>query len=225
MATGSISQFLTSFTGELARPNHYDVDIVLPSGLSSYGDFSSRTLKLRCEATELPGRSLLTGSMKVYGVEEKFPYLSNFNDIALTFIVTDSMDEKRIFEYWLNFIHPTSTFNFKYKNEYATEMRITQYDLKNKESYRIRLLNAYPVGTNSLELSWASDGYHKLTVSFVYDKWEEVSSTREGVNEIGQMEINREQSNIPSLTKNEIVYQGKSYINNTEDPNNIFYNN
>ena len=215
MAKGSISQFLTSFKNELARQNHFEVDIMLPSGLSTYGDFSRSNLNLRCEATELPGRSLLTAPMKVYGVEEKYPYLSNFNDITLTFIVTDTMIEKKIFESWINFIHPSSTFNFKYKNQYATEMKIIQYDMRKEESYKIKLLNAYPIGTNQLDLNWNSEGYHNLTVSFVYDKWEDMS---EASIDALDLEISNEKSNIPSLTKNEIVYRGETFSTPTIVP-------
>ena len=209
MSTGSISQLLTSFKTELARPNHFDVFVPLPDGLKIYGDFKSSELTLRCEATELPGRTLQTAPMKVYGIEEKFPYLTSYTDITLTFIVTDTMVEKKIFESWINFIHPSSTFNFKYKNEYAKDIVITQYDLKKNPSYTIRLINAYPVATNQLDLNWSSDGYHKLTVSFVFDKWEDMSG--ESVDAL-QLEISNEQSNISNLKINQLIYQGEDLI-------------
>jgi hypothetical protein len=206
MATGSITDFLTSFKTELARPNHFDVLINLPIKVqATYENLKDveRELRLRCEATELPGRSLLTAPMKVYGVEEKYPYLSNFNDITFTFIVTDTMKEKRFFESWINFIHPSSTFNFKYKDDYSTSVYITQYNLKKEESYKVELLKAYPVGVNQMDLNWSSDGFHKLTVSFVYDKWREV-----GTDVFEQAEINQQNSLVSSLVRNDIVYQG-----------------
>ena len=138
MATGSISSFLSSFTEELARPNHFDVTINMPPALSGAGDFSKNSLVYRCESTELPGRSLQTSGMKVYGVEEKFPYLTSYSDINLTFIVADNMQEKKVFDRWIDYIHPTSTYNFKYKKEYATDLVITQYNLKKQPSYEVR---------------------------------------------------------------------------------------
>jgi hypothetical protein len=176
MSTGSITDFLHHFTSELSRPNHFDVFIPVPSGLSGATDFA-RDLSYKCEATELPGRSLLTAPMKVYGVEEKFPYLSNYNDISLTFILEDKMTEKRFFDRWINFIHPTSTFNFKYKENYSVDLIITQYDMLKKPSYKVKLLQAFPIAMNQLDLNWASDGYHKLTVTFSYTSWEELIET------------------------------------------------
>lgn len=205
MATGSISDFLSSFNKELARPHHFDVSVALPPNLGDYKR-SERALSLRCESTELPGRSLMTTSMKIYGVEEKFPYMSSYNDISLTFIVSDDMIEKKIFESWLNFIHPTATFNFKYKYEYARDMVITQYDLKKKMSYQVILKNAYPIAVNPLSLDWGSDGYHKLNVTFVYDYWK--SSEQEADDKI---EIENQNQAVIGLSKNKVVYQGNDF--------------
>lgn len=207
MATGSISNFLSSFNKELARPNHFEVSISLPLALSNYSD-SGRLLSLRCESTELPGRSLMTTSMKIYGIEEKFPYLSSYNDISLTFIVSDDMIEKKIFESWLDYIHPSATFNFKYKDEYSSNVTITQYDLKKTNSYQVRLRRAYPIAVNPLSLDWGSDGYHKLTVTFVYDYWENTDIEQERNDE---REIQNQNRTVIGLTKNEVVYQGSTF--------------
>ena len=66
---GSIAEFKASFKTELARPNKFDVDIPIPIGLIPYRG-TSRKLKFRCETAELPGRTIATTSMKIYGVEE-----------------------------------------------------------------------------------------------------------------------------------------------------------
>lgn len=212
MATGSISDFLSSFNKELARPHHFDVSVALPPALSDYKK-SERVLSLRCESTELPGRSLMTTSMKIYGVEEKFPYMSSYNDISLTFIVGDDMLEKKIFESWLNYIHPTATFNFKYKDDYARDMVITQYDLKKKMSYQVSLINAYPIAVNPLSLDWGSDGYHKLNVTFVYDYWK---SSEQKAND--EREIQNQNQALIGLTRNRIVRQGSSIDTDVAPP-------
>lgn len=205
MATGSISDFLSSFNKELARPHHFDVSVASPPNPNNYSK-TEEVFKFRCESTELPGRSLMTTSMKIYGVEEKFPYMSSYNDISLTFIVSDDMIEKKIFESWLDFIHPTATFNFKYKYEYARDMVITQYDLKKKMSYQVSLINAYPIAVNPLSLDWGSDGYHKLNVTFVYDYWK---SSEQKAND--EREIQNQNRTVIGLTKNEVAYKGSTF--------------
>lgn len=167
---GSINEFKSSFKTDLARPNRFDVEVPIPLGLIPYIG-SSRRLSFRCENAELPGRAISTSSMKIYGPEEKYPYQTNYNDINLTFIVGDDMREKVFFDAWLEWINPSLTHNFKYKIDYAVPLRINQYDLSNKISYSVDLLEAYPIGINSLDLDWSSDGHHKLSVTFAFTRW------------------------------------------------------
>lgn len=216
MATGSISNFLSSFTEELARPNHFDVTISMPPALSGANDFAKYELVYRCESTELPGRSLQTSSMKVYGVEEKFPYLTSYSDINLTFIVADKMVEKTVFDRWINYIHPTATYNFKYKNEYATDIVITQYNLKNEPSYRVKLLQSYPIAVNALDLNWASDGYHKLTVTFAFTSWEEVEDTSTVARK--QFEIKEQNAIVQRNKKTTTAFRGETFSGSLDEP-------
>jgi hypothetical protein len=171
---GSIAEFKSSFSKELARPSKFDVNIPVPLGLIPYRG-TSRMLTMRCENAELPGRTIATTSMKIYGVEEKFPYMSSYNDMSLTFIVSDNMKEKKFFDAWLNWINPNSNYNMKYKQDYSVALRINQYDVKNKVSYSVDLVDAFPIAVNGMDLSWSADGYHKVTVTFAYTSWRDNS--------------------------------------------------
>jgi len=167
---GSIAEFKASFSKDLARPNRFDVNVPIPIGLTLYRQIS-RTLSMRCENAELPGRSISTTSMKIYGVEEKYPYQTTYNDISLTFIVGDDMSEKKFFDAWLNWINPTINYNFKYKADYAVPLTVNQYDVKNQLSYSVTMIDAFPIAMNQLDLDWSSDGHHKLTITFAYTSW------------------------------------------------------
>ena len=171
---GSIAEFKSSFSKELARPSKFDVNIPIPLGLVPYLG-TSRMLTMRCENAELPGRTIATTSMKIYGVEEKFPYMSSYSDMSLTFIVSDDMKEKKFFDAWLNWINPNSSFNLKYKKDYSVGLRINQYDVRNEVSYSADLVDAYPIAVNGMDLNWSADGYHKLTVTFAYTSWRDNS--------------------------------------------------
>jgi hypothetical protein len=103
---------------------------------------------------------------------EKYPYLTTFNDIQLTFIVDDDMNQKVFFDAWLNFINPQYNYNFRYKGDYATVITVNQYDVTNKISYSCNLYDAYPISVEALDLDWAVDGYHKLRVTFAYTYWQ-----------------------------------------------------
>lgn len=167
---GSIADFKASFNQDLARPSRFDVNVPIPIGLLPYRGIG-RTLSMRCESTELPGRSISTTTMKVYGAEEKYPYQTAYGDISLTFIVGDDMGEKKFFDGWLDWINPTINYNLKYKADYAVPLTINQYTVQNQLSYSVTMLDAFPVAVNQLDLDWSSDGHHKLTVTFAYTSW------------------------------------------------------
>jgi len=169
---GSINEFKASFRKDLARPNKFDVSIPVPLTLIPYVN-NAKSLNYRCESANLPGRSLATTEQKIgSNPVEKYPYLTTFNDIQLTFIVDDDMSQKVFFDAWLNFINPQYNYNFRYKSDYATAITINQYDVTNKISYSCNLYDAYPISIEPLDLDWAVDGYHKLRVTFAYTYWQ-----------------------------------------------------
>ena len=167
---GSINDFKSTFKNDLARPNRFDVDIPIPLTLLPYLK-TSNNLKYRCENANLPGRTLATLEQKTYGPVEKFPYMTTYNDLDLTFIVDGDMSQKVFFDAWLNYVNPLYNNNFRYKSDYATDLRITQYDVTNQATYSVDLYEAYPISVNQLDLDWSIDSYHKLTVTFAYTKW------------------------------------------------------
>lgn len=169
---GSITEFKASFRKDLARPNKFQVNVPVPLTLIPYVN-NAKSLVYRCESANLPGRMFATTEQKIgSNPVEKYPYLTTFNDIQLTFIVDDDMSQKVFFDAWLNFINPTYNYNFRYKSDYATIVTINQYDVTNQVSYSINLYDAYPVSVEALDLDWAVDGYHKLRVTFAYTYWQ-----------------------------------------------------
>ena len=168
---GSIAEFKSSFTKDLARPNKFDVVINTPLVLTQYiGDV--KNLTYRCENAQLPGRTFATMEQKIGSNPiEKYPYLTTYNDIDLTFIVDSDMNQKEFFDAWLSFINPQYSNNFRYKSDYVTDITITQYDVTNDSTYSVNLAEAFPISINQLDLDWSNDGYHKLTVTFAYTYW------------------------------------------------------
>ena len=172
MATGSIVDFITSFKTDLARPSRFEV-VVTPSRLLRGGGWGS-DMTFRCEAAELPGKTFMTHDQKTYGPTEKFPYQHAYNDINLTFIVSDDMKEKKMFEEWIETVSPIDSYNFNYRDNYSGSVQITQFDVTGKPIYKVELVNAYPIGLNQLDLDWSSDGHHKLVVTLAYTYWEQL---------------------------------------------------
>lgn len=174
---GSISDFKSSFTTDLARPSRFTVNIAPPLTLLALSDVTNRDLTYRCEISQLPGRTFATTDRKTYGPVEKLPYLTTYNDIDMTFLISGNMTEKYFFDSWLDLVNPKQTNNFNYRNDYATTILINQYGVDNELTYSAELYDAYPISMNQLDLDWSADDVHKLTVTFAYTKWHNNSIT------------------------------------------------
>lgn len=135
----------------------------------------SRNLALQCEAAELPGKTLTTADVKIYGPTFKVPYQTQYSDTSLTFLCTNEFYERKLFDRWMEAIHPTDTNNLRYpkgnKSRYMTNVKIIQYDDFIKQIYAVELIDAFPIGVAPQSLSWGDDAFHRLQISFAYQKY------------------------------------------------------
>jgi hypothetical protein len=140
----------------------------------------SRYLALQCESAELPGKTLLTQDVKIYGPTFKVPYQTQYQETTLTFMCTNEFYERKLFDRWLEAIMPTDTNNLRYAKEeetrYMTNIQIVQYDEFIKKIFVIELIDAFPIGISSQPLSWSEEGFHRVSVQFTYQKYRVVYS-------------------------------------------------
>jgi len=80
----------------------------------------------------------------------------------------------------MEYINPTLSFDFNYRNDYISTLTVNQYSVDNKLTYSINLIDAFPVSVNQLDLDWSNDGHHKLTVTFAYRYWQNNSIQKFG---------------------------------------------
>lgn len=171
-----------------------DVSDVINSALGSRDEGSrsanpsiTRYLALQCESAELPGRTLETADVRIYGPSFKVPYRMQYTDTNLTFLCTNEFYERKLFERWMDAIIPPDTNNVRFPKSnatrYLTNIRIIQYDDVVRQIYAVELMDAFPVGIAPQPLSWAEEGFHRLSVSFSYQKYRTIF---EGQYNIGQ---------------------------------------
>jgi len=190
----SITDFLYNIK-DVARPKLFDVGIILPVGFSTYlqkNDSVLDNLKLnfKCESTNIPGRTFATTEQK-FGSNpaEKHAYHTTYNDVDMTFIITEDsrlipnmkrnlpsfeefgLKEKRLFDEWMNWINPVDSYDFRYKKDYVSDIKINQISNSGQRVFTCELLDAFPISVNQLDLDWSNDGYHKLNVTFAFTRW------------------------------------------------------
>lgn len=124
-----------------------------------------------CEAAELAGRSMQTIDARYYGPSFKMPYQSTYNDMSMTFLCRTNHKEKRFFDFWHNKINPNNSYNFEYRDSYATQINIYSFDETGKVNYQQVLDQAYPLVVNPINTTWADDQIARLNVIFTYKQY------------------------------------------------------
>lgn len=142
----------------------------------------SRYLGLQCETAELPGKSIITADAKVYGPTYKVPYQTQYTETTLTFVCTNDFYERKLFDRWLESIMPTDTNNLRYakdeKTRYMTNFQVIQYDDFVKQIYAVEMIDAFPISVAAQPLSWAEDGFHRVSVQFAYSKYRTIYDSK-----------------------------------------------
>jgi len=182
-----INQFIgNSFLEKLINlPNVLVADItnIIRSGKQDAQSRSdnpslSRYLALQCESAELPGKSIQTADVKIYGPTFKVPYQTQYGETALNFICTNEFYERKLFERWTDSIMPSDTNNLRYpkgrESRYLTNIKIIQYDEFIRQIFAVELIDAFPIGIASQPLSWSEDGFHRLSIQFAYQRYKVV---------------------------------------------------
>lgn len=169
----SISSFKSNV--KITRPNLFFAEIVVPIGIS----YISNNFQFRCEATELPGRTVATNDSQSYGPTAKFAYDITYNDINLQIIASEDMAERKMFETWIDsIITPSNTQTFskatggimKYYDNYASgQVRIHQLKDNGSKISTYTLYNAYPIQLSPMNLSWEdTNTYQRFSVTMTY---------------------------------------------------------
>lgn len=184
----TINDFRSSFNVDVARPSRFDVNIPIPYFMLTQFN-NAKNLTYRCEAAELPGRAFDTVDRRIGTLPvQKFPLKTIYNDMTMTFIVSDDMSEKIFFDMWMEVINPQSTFNMKYKTDYAVDITVNQYDVSGNLTYAATMIDAFPIAINQLDVDWSStDNHHKLAVVFAYTQWFNNDLTQIGNNLVDQL--------------------------------------
>jgi len=137
--------------------------------------------RFRCEATELPGRTIATADeTNSYGPNLKYAYDHTYSDHTFQIIASEDMYERRIFEVWMdNIVYATDRNGgmtskaglIRYYDDYALggECRIYQINDQSSQIARYTLYNAYPIALSPMNLTWEEQNtYQRFTVTMTY---------------------------------------------------------
>ena len=165
---------------KVVRPNLFYASITLPPLLFTASEKSvdAKTLDFRCEATELPGRTIATYDDQSTGPTKKLAYDVTYNDINLQIIASEDMNERKYLEKWIDSIVLPNNGNYNaslgglvnYYSTYATgQMSIFQLNDVGKQIVKCNLYQAYPIMLSPMNMSWEeTNTYQRFTVTMTY---------------------------------------------------------
>lgn len=156
--------------GGPARENTYIVMIQPPAG---FAGMDSLELSFLCDSAELPGRQLMTTPQVIYGAQRKMPYGPMYTDFSCTFICTNDMTERKIFESWQSLVQDPTNNYMNYYDKYVGRITIIKYNDQAVPVHWVVCEEAYPIFIEPQQLNWQQSGDRPLglRVNFAYLKW------------------------------------------------------
>ena len=167
----NIDEFKSGIGSGLASPAYFRV-LFTGAIVDSEG---VRLLSLLCNSATLSGRLISTNEYTTHGPTIKLPYTTIYDDIVLGIYCTETMEVKRLFDDWMNFIQNTNTTNeFSYYDDYTSDIIIEQMNANGETIYACKLLDAYPTMIAPMPLNWASQNeFQNLQVTIACRTWQE----------------------------------------------------
>jgi hypothetical protein len=160
-----------------------------PQGGRFYDDLS-----FLCNSTSLPGSSFSTTEnlQDYYGVNQKYAYRRDFDDLSLDFYVDARYQTLKFFEQWMDYISSPATYSvvtdsdpsseiafyrFKYPREqggYKCRIDLHKFDRdydKTKNDILYSFVNAFPRSLSSMPVSYDGSSLLKCSVTFAFDRY------------------------------------------------------
>jgi hypothetical protein len=199
MANFNIDTFRTEINRSgIAKSNKFEVQILPPASLQGFNN-ESRLVSLYCDITNLPGMSITTKGLKLYGPAYQRPISSEFNGeaINMTFYLDQGMNVKAFFDAWMfKTVNPNS-FNVSYADQYVSQIKISQLApkvtginirtkneiIEDTETYSIYLEDAFPRAMSLVDLAQgAVNQAGRLNMTFTYRRWFSEHPSYRGLN-------------------------------------------
>ena len=173
MATNYAISNLRSKIGTIARPNNFLVSISCAKILTTSID---GTFQFRCERAELPGRTIATSDNTGSGPSIKLGYDMTYNDIQLSVICATTMEERKFFESWMDFIIKpfgagSQSGTIGYYSDYALGNKLTVSQLNDFGTAILtyECMDVYPIALTPMNATWDEvNTYQRFGVTLAY---------------------------------------------------------
>lgn len=169
-------------TDGMAKVSRFRFLMASPLGIN-FPVGTLETLADSCEMAEHPGRNFVTADSDIYGPVYKSPVTTAYPEANFVFLCDERLTQKSVFEQWMNYINPPSSFDVAFRGDYVTDIIVEQLsDVGNTPKFYTRLVEAYPISIAPLQGNWGDEAIHKVQVTMTYRYhviWKESSTNDE----------------------------------------------
>lgn len=152
-----------------ALSSHFKVNFVLPSALiSSASNFTPGSLSIMAQNVTIAGVQLATTELGIYGTPVKMPYGLVYQDLNVSFICTNDMAQKIIFDEWRRLIVDPTTNFVGYYDTYVGEVEVHKLDQEGNITHTVYYEEAFPLAIFEQELNSGGNEVLRLSVQMSY---------------------------------------------------------
>lgn len=173
MAYQKLTDFIAFVkTHGFLHASHFHVII----GGSPGGELNSRDVMMLCESTNLPGMTIFTNELKVFGESRSIPYSVSYSELEMNFILDRDLKVKQYFEDWANEVFNRSTREVGYYSNFTRDMEMYITDKNGDTVHSLKLYECYPKTIGDLPLDYNSHDILRLPVTIQYKYWENMNA-------------------------------------------------
>jgi hypothetical protein len=166
-----INEFRTNMVGDGARPNLFEVRMIVP-----FFDVAEFTFK--CKSAQIPGETIGVVTVPYFGREVKFAGNRTFADWTVTIINDEDFKIRKGFERWMERInsHVDNVRQSGYvtPGSYVGQATVLQYkkDGTSPNALQYNFKDIFCTDISAIDLDWGSnDAIEEFTVNFSYSYW------------------------------------------------------
>jgi|SRR6478609_1538085 len=179
--TFNVDQFRSNLTGDGARPNLFEVQLLFPTWVQG-GGLAGAKSSFMVKAAQLPGSTMGLAPLFYFGREVKLAGNRTFQDWTVQVINDEDFVVHNAVQRWFNGInHPSENLRSAQADVidggYGVDAIITQYGKAGAILKNYKFVGIWPMDISPIELSWdQNDSVEEFSVTFAVQYFQDVTS-------------------------------------------------
>jgi hypothetical protein len=169
----SVDRLKSQLESGLAKGNRYRL-IMAPLRESN-----NESLDVLCDSVSFPGRQLISNEYYTSMRATQIAYAFGVAPLTISFYLTNNWEAWNYLNEWqktvVTELDNVSGYRLKFKQEYQKQIIIEHLDSEDEVRKRVIVVNAFPTTLNEIELGNANSEIVRVSASFAYDNWVDIT--------------------------------------------------